>query len=370
MSTFPPGLVAIAVFLIGIAVVVWSVEVFVEAVARSAVSLGLSGFFLAVVLAGVDVENAILGVVAAGASLPDLALGTVFGEAIFVLAVAVGLAGVLVPFRTTVPRLYLALAVVSPVPAFLLSLDGTITRTGGAVLVAIFVPLLGLVYYLEGRADTKYVVSEEVDSLIDADPENEPDAPHDASANPAAESNGGKADGGDEHGERAEADESVVEEALEAFVPDLAGRSGAVQLAVAVAAALGMTVGSTVAVVGAEDVLAAFDLSGLAFGATVMSFVASLEELFLTVEPVRRDRPEIAVGNVVGSTVFYLTANAGLIALFHPIATDGAVLAVHWPMFAVCLTVVVASFARGGVARVVGAGLLALYAAYWVVNLA
>ncbi|MFC7007481.1 hypothetical protein [Halalkalicoccus salilacus] len=57
--------VAAVLFLAGIALVVWSVEHFVEAVARSAVSLGVSGFFLAVVLAGVDLENAILGITAA-----------------------------------------------------------------------------------------------------------------------------------------------------------------------------------------------------------------------------------------------------------------------------------------------------------------
>lgn len=364
MPTVPPGVVATGVFLLGIAVVVWSVEVFIEAVARSAISLGLSGFFLAVVLAGVDLENAILGVVAAGAALPDLALGTVFGEAVFVLAVAVGLAGVLVPFRTTVPRLYLALTVLAPVPAFLLSLDGALTRSGGALLVAIFVPLLGFVYYLETRADTKYVVSEEVDTLIDFDGESRAGGSDDSRADAVTEVNGGNEPAAQSN----DSDENVVEEAFEALVPDLRGRSGTVQLAVAVAAAIGMTVGSSVAVVGAEEILAVFELSGLAFGATVMSFIASLEELFLTIEPVRQERPEIAVGNVVGSTVFYVTANAGLIALLHPVTTGGAVFTVHWPIFAVCLLVVVGSFARGRITRSTGGILLALYVAYWIAN--
>ena len=46
-----------------------------------------------------------------------------------------------------------------------------------------------------------------------------------------------------------------------------------------------------------------------------MSFVASLEELFLTVEPIRQGRPHLGVGNVVGSLLVFVTANAGLIAL-------------------------------------------------------
>lgn len=359
MSTVASGIVAAGIFLVGIAVVVWSVEVFVEAVARSAVTLGISGFFLAVVLAGVDLENAILGIVAAGAALPDLALGTIFGEAIFVLAVAVGLAGVTVPFQTTVPTHYLALTLLVPVPAFVLSLDGGISRPGGALLLALFFPVLFAVYRLEARTDTRYMVPEDLDDVLDSNLEE------------TAQNLGSAADGaGAQFDEARDADENVVEETLERLVPDLEGRSGTVQLGVAVAAAVGMTAGSALAVEGAEGVLVAFDLSGLAFGATVMSFVASLEELFLTVEPVRRNRPEIAVGNVVGSTAFYVTANVGIVALLHPLATDGAVLTVHWPVFAACLLVVVVSLARGRVTRVGGGILLALYAAYWVANYA
>lgn len=360
MAALPSELVAITVFLLGIALVMWCVEVFIEAVARSAVSLGISGFFLAVVLAGVDLENALLGVVAAGAELPDLALGTVFGEAIFVLAVAVGLAGVFVPFRTTVPRPYLALMALSPIPAFLLALDGRIARVGGALLVALYGPLLALVYHLEGRVETRYMVPEDIDDLVDTEG---------AAGGGTAAEEGSDPGWMDDESEGAE-EENPIEEAIEALVPDLEGRSGTFQLGVAVAAAVGMTVGSAVAVEGAEGILVAFDLSGLAFGATVMSFIASLEELFLTVEPVRRDRARIAIGNVVGSTVFYVTANVGLIALIHPIATGGAVVTVHWPFFAVCLLLVVAALFRDGVGRGVGALLLALYAAYWIANYA
>lgn len=323
----------IAVFLAGIALVLWSVEVFIEAVARSAVSLGISGFFLAVILAGIDLENAILGIVAAYAALPDLALGTVFGEAIFVLAVAVGLAGLLVPFETDVPRPYLALMLLVPLPMFVLSLYGTLSWVEGVILALVFAPLLFLVYRLETRAGTRYVVPEELDDLIEL-----------------------------------EEDDDDEREVLEALVPDLEGRSGTVQLAVALVAVVGMTLGSWIAVRGAEGILVGFGLSGLAFGATVMSFIASIEELFLTVEPVRQNRAHIAVGNVVGSTLFYVTANVGVIALLHPVDTGGAVMTVHWPFFTAALALVAAMLYRGRVSRLGGAALLGLYAAYWIAN--
>ncbi len=339
----------VALFLVGVVLVILCVEVFIEAVARSAVSLGVSGFFLAVVLAGVDLENAVLGVAAAFVSLPDLALGTVFGESLFVLAVAVGLAGLLVPFRMDVPRAYLLVLVFAPVPAFALSVGGTIGPLEGVALIALFVPLLAYVFWRERRSETTYLLSEDVREVVDREPE------------PAAEA----ADGG-RAGRRTR--ERGPDLDLDEFVPSLEGRSGYVTLGVAVLAAVGMTVGSGLTVYSAEGIFVALGVSGLAFGATVLSVVASLEELALTVEPVRQGRPELAVGNVVGSTAFYMTANVGLIAVVHPVATGGDVLTLHWPFFVGSLLVVTVLLERGRVTRIGGAVLIGCYLAYWIAN--
>ncbi|QRV16386.1 sodium:calcium antiporter [Haloterrigena salifodinae] len=372
----------VALFLGGVLLVIWCVEVFIAAVARSAVSLGVSGFFLAVVLAGVDLENAILGVTAAFVDLPDLALGTVFGESLFVLAVAVGVAGLAVPFRMDVPRLYLFLLVLVPLPAFALSLDGTLDWTDGAILTVLFVPLLAGIFWRERRSETTYLLSGEVEEVVDL--EDDPDAASETDrvgGAAAAESNGGAAPAigrdGDERDEgraRDRGSDSGLDLDLDLdfdeFVPDLEGKSGRFSLAVAVLAIGGMTVGSGITVVSAEGIFVALGISGLAFGATVLSFIASIEELALTVEPVRQGRAHLAVGNVVGSTVFYVTANVGVIALLRPVDTTGAVLAVHWPFFAAGLLVVAVMLAHGRVTRFGGGVLLLLYVGYWIANYA
>lgn len=358
-------LVLVGLFLFGVALVIYCVEVFIDAVARSAASLGISGFFLAVVLAGVDLENGVLGVTAAGVDLPDLALGTVFGESLFVLAVAVGLAGLLVPFRIDVPNVYLAMLVLVPLPALALSLTGTIGRSGGAALTLLFVPLLAGIYWYERQTETSYMLSEEVGEVVDLEDGID-------ETNTAA-NNGGSATNADRDGrEQTEAThrDLDLDLDLDEFGPDLEDRSGPFALAVAGLAIVGLTIGSLITVVSAEGIFVAFGISGLAFGATVLSFVASIEELALTLEPVRRGEPQLAVGNVVGSTVFYVTANIGVIALIHPIDTGGAVMTVHWPIFAVCLFVVTALLARGRVTRLGGAVLIGLYVVYWIANYA
>ncbi|MFC4249527.1 sodium:calcium antiporter [Natribaculum luteum] len=349
-----------ALFLLGVALVIWCVEVFIEAVAQSAVSLGISGFFLAVVLAGVDLENGVLGVTAAVVELPELALGTVFGEALFVLAVAVGVAGVLVPFQMDVPRAYLLVLVFVPLPAFAASIGGTIGLVEGVVLGGLFVPLLAYVYWHERRSETTYLLAEEVEEVVDLE---EAAAERTTNGGPIADRD--DAPEGNGWGWGVDLDLDGDE-----FVPELAHRSGPFTLGVAVLATVGLTVGSLLTVLSAEGIFVALGISELAFGATVLSFVASIEELALTVEPVRKGRPHLAVGNVVGSTAFYVTANVGIVAVLHPVSTDGAVMAVHWPIFAACLLVVAVMLARGRVTRLGGVALLGLYAAYWIANYA
>jgi len=339
----PGELVSVVLFLVGVAVVIVSVETFIEAVAEGALALGVSGFFLTVVLAGTDLENVILGVAAAYDQLPDLALGTVFGEALFILGAAVGLAGVLVPFETDVPRNYLGITLLAPFLFFGLALDGTLSRFDGAVLTATFVPYLAVIYTLERYTDTRYLSAEEVEIMEDEDV------------------------GVDEDDEWFDVDLDLdVDDVVEEHVPER--HEGAAFLGIALLATVGMTVGSEIAVEGAQGLLTLLGVTGLAFGSTVMSFIASLEELFLTVEPVRRGRPHIGVGNVVGSMLFFVSANAGLIAMVHPLDTTGAVMTVHWPFFFGTLLIVAAAFYRGKVGRPTGVLLLGAYVAYWVAN--
>ncbi|WP_049921538.1 sodium:calcium antiporter [Halopiger djelfimassiliensis] len=361
----------LVLFLLGVLLVIWCVEVFIEAVARSAVSLGISGFFLAVLLAGVDLENAVLGLTAAFVALPDLALGTVFGESLFVLAVGVGVAGLVAPFESAVPRIYLLMLLFVPIPAFAMSLGGTIDLQQGVLLVAAFVPLLAAIFWYERRSRTAYMRSEEVQAALETDRRDDGTEPvADSTTASSTDATEGETVGTDR-------DDSVIPTLAldfdldaDEFVPDLEERSGTFALGVAILSIVGLTAGSLLTVASAERLFVAFGISGLAFGATVLSFIASIEELALTVEPVRKGRPHLAVGNVVGSTVFYMTANVGLIALLHPVDTGGAVLSVHWPFFAGCLLVVTVMLARNRVTRGGGVVLVGLYVAYWVANYA
>lgn len=222
--------------------------------------------------------------------------------------------------------MYQLLTVGSPALLLVLGADGTLSRLDGALLVATFFPFVGAVYWLESRSETRFLAAEAVGEAVEVE---DGDAANEA---------------GDE----------------------VRGKLAAV--AVPVLAVAGMTVGSELAVVGARDLLTTFGIPGIAFGATVMSFVASLEELFLTVEPVCRDEPHLGVGNVIGSMAFFMTANVGVIALVQSLDVGRSLVTVHWPFLLGTLVVVLVLFARGRVTRPASAALLGCYIAYWGAN--
>jgi len=311
---------SVLAFLVGIALVLGSTEKFIEYVSEAAVRLGVSAFLLTAVFAGADWENAVLSLAAVGGDLPGMALGTMVGAAIFVLAVTVGIAGVLTPFETTVPPKYLGVTAMSPIPLLVLTLDGNLSLLDGLLLIVVYVPLVWILYRWETGADAHYLEAEEIEEGQEA-----------AETNPGTDST----------------------------------RRTLVAVGLMLAAIAGIVIGSEVTVTGARGILAAFGLNGLAFGATILSLVASLEEIFLTVEPVRQNRPQIGVGNIVGSTLFFVTVNAGLIALVRSIAVGPAVFAIHWPFLLGSLALVLAFLYRGALTRLEGGVLLAAYVTYW-----
>jgi cation:H+ antiporter len=315
-------LISAAVFLAGVLLVVWSAELFVENIAAAAAGAGVSTFFLSVLLAGTDVENVVLGGAANMGGLPGVAVGTVYGEAMFILCAALGLAGVLVPFSIRVPRRYLLLTLVSPLPWLALAADGELSRLDGFVLTAMFVGVMVVLFRWEKGGDQPFVRSEEMASDADS-----------------------------------------------ADAQSAAGRATVRHWLLVVVGLVGMTLGSELAVAGTHGVLSALHVDGMAFGATVVSFIASLEEIMLTVVPARRGRPEVGIGNVLGSMMFFATANIGIIALLRPVDVTAAY-PVQWPMFLIVLAAVLVLLARGRITRLSGVLLLAVYLLYWLLTLA
>jgi cation:H+ antiporter len=146
------------------------------------------------------------------------------------------------------------------------------------------------------------------------------------------------------------------------------GRSyaGVIWLVLGIVALVGIVFASMLLEAGSEVVVEGFGIEETVFGATVLTAILTFEDIMLTLEPVRRGVPEIGVGNVIGSVLFSVTGNVGIIMLVSDLTISPAVLTFHLPAIIVVTALAAYFLYRGGLKRWHGAVLGGLYVAYWI----
>lgn len=125
-----------------------------------------------------------------------------------------------------------------------------------------------------------------------------------------------------------------------------------------------LIVGGDLLVRGAVDIAKHIGVSPLLIGLTLVGFGTSTPELVASVQAALAGSPGIAVGNVVGSSICNILLILGSAALFHPLATPKAAFARDGGMMLLAAIICVAIVLTGYLGRPVGAGLLAILAAY------
>jgi cation:H+ antiporter len=100
-------------------------------------------------------------------------------------------------------------------------------------------------------------------------------------------------------------------------------------------------------------------------GLTIISVGTSLPELVTSVVAARRGNPDIAVGNVIGSSIFNLLGIAGISAMVAPQVVSPEMLRVDIPVMILTVLALVPIMRTGhSISRREGAGLLLGYCAY------
>ena len=145
--------------------------------------------------------------------------------------------------------------------------------------------------------------------------------------------------------------------------------SGWVNLGVAVLALGGIIIGAATVSEGTDQILDRYGIEGTVFGATIVTAVLTIEDLFLTARPIQMGVPEIGIGNVIGSLVFSVTAKLGIVVLVGgTVAIGSNVLRWHLPVLVVMTAVAAYFLSTGQLKRWHGYVLLALYVGYWIVS--
>lgn len=126
-----------------------------------------------------------------------------------------------------------------------------------------------------------------------------------------------------------------------------------------------LLVSSRVLVIGAVDIAQAFNVSELVIGLTVVAVGTSLPEAAAALASARKNEPDIAIGNVLGSNTFNMFGVVGIAGVIQPTAVEADAVYRDWPvMVAVFLLFIVFSWGFKRINRAHGVLFLAGYAAY------
>ncbi len=311
-------LLAIAALIVGIALLLWSADRFVDAAAAIARNLRVPSMLigLTIVSLGTSLPEMVVGAIASLAGNRDLAIGNVFGSNIANIGLVLGVTALIVPLvvKSIVLRREMPALALSTLLALLLMLDGSLTRLDGVALTAGFIIML---FWLARIAKRN-----QHDPLL----------------------------------------ESLTESPTETMPT---GRA-AIWFIIALALLIGS---SRIIVWGAVIIAQQLGISDLMIGLTIVAIGTSLPELIASVVSALKQETDLAIGNVIGSNMFNLLAVLAMPAWIDPGAFSRDILWRDFPvMLAFTLLLFLVAFALrrqdGIIQRIEGALLSGCFIAY------
>jgi cation:H+ antiporter len=124
--------------------------------------------------------------------------------------------------------------------------------------------------------------------------------------------------------------------------------------------------GSDLTVDAATSLATIFGMSERLIGLTIVAFGTSLPELVTSVTAAVKGKPDIAVGNIVGSNIFNILFVVGTTAIITPVTYSSTFFADSLAALGAAVLLLVCVAPKKRLARVGGAVMLVCYAAYFV----
>lgn len=303
---------------VGVALLAWSAERFVEGSASSARHFGMPPLLIGLLVIGfgTSAPELVVSALAAFDGSPGIALGNAYGSNITNIALVLGLTALISPLAVdsrVLRRELPILTAVTGLAAWQLW-DGEIARIEGLVLLGVFAAVMVWTVW-QG-----------------------------------------------ERGEVDEFDREMEQELKEHLMP--LGRS-VFWLVVGLVVLLAS---SRLLLWGAVEIAESAGVSELIIGLTVVALGTSLPELASSLVAVRKGEHDIAVGNVIGSNLFNTLVAVGIAGTIHPIAVEAEVLSrdmLVMGLLTVSLFLIGYGFRRPGrINRLEGAAMVATYLGY------
>lgn len=310
-------LLPIAAIIVGLLLLIWSADRFVDGAAATARHFGMPQLLIGIVIIGfgTSAPEMIVSAFSALNGNPGIALGNAYGSNITNIGLILGLTALVLPLAVNSQVLKQELPVlifVTALSAFLI-MDGDVLRLDAWILLGIFFIYMGWTIWtgLRNRDD----------SLV-----------HDVKE------------------ELQEQEYMSLAKALMWVVIGLALLMGSSQLLVW----------------GAVEIARYFGVSDLVVGLTIVAVGTSLPELASSIAAARKNEVDLAVGNIIGSNLFNTLAVVGLAGAIAPMQIEQEVFTRDMPVMSV-LTVLLLVFGfgkKGQINRIKGLILLLAYIGY------
>lgn len=132
-----------------------------------------------------------------------------------------------------------------------------------------------------------------------------------------------------------------------------------------VAGIAGLVIGANLIVRGATGIAVLFGVSDRVIGLTIVAIGTSLPELATCIVAARRNQPDIAIGNIIGSNIFNILSVAGIAAVVKPLEVPSETRFVDAPfMLAIAVLAFFVCWKGRTIRRSNGVVLIALYLAF------
>tara|TARA_R110001599_G_scaffold145321_2_gene327717 strand:+ start:8844 stop:9818 length:975 start_codon:yes stop_codon:yes gene_type:complete len=312
---------AFIAILFGLALLVWSADLFVEGSASVARHFGMPPLLIGMVVVGfgTSAPEMVVSALAALHGNPGIALGNAYGSNITNIALVLGVTALINPItvHSQVLRKELPiLAVITALAAWQVR-DGEITRVDAWILLGTFLAFMGWTI---------------------------------------------------RQGMREKSDHLAVEIEHEMENRGMPIGRACLWLVIGLALLIGS---SRLLVWGAVDIAHAFGVSDLVIGLTVIAIGTSLPELASSIIATRKGEHDIALGNIIGSNMFNTLAVVGIAGTISPMSVGPDVLTRDILVMSVLtFSIFIIGIGRSGrpgrINRLEGAGLLACYVGYTV----
>lgn len=319
---FEALLVPSIALLIGLVLLVWSADVFIEGAASTAIHLNISPLIIGVVVLGfgTSLPEIIVSSLAALEGNPGLAVGNVIGSNIANIGLVLGLTAILTPIlvKSSILKRELPVVLLITVIGFFLIMDGELGFIDGIILLSLLVIVMAWMIKINQSSGPKDPLSEETQHELKD-------------------------------------------------LPKMSLKKSLILLSIGLIILMGS---AKLMVWGAVDIAQTFGISDVVIGLTIVAIGTSLPELAAAITAAKKGEADLMIGNILGSNLFNLLAVLAMPAIIAPAVLDNDTLYIDYPiMFGFTFAMLLLALPRKGKAMInkkAGVLLLASFIAFLV----